>query len=392
MSVATVWMVATTLLLAGMAVMVRVNRRRAPRLEQAPAVLGRPRVSLLVPARNEADNLRRNLPAWLEQDWPELEILVLDDESTDDTAAVLESFRLAHPDRLRILGGASLPAGWLGKNWACQQLAEAAGGEVLLFVDADVDARPDAVRRSLGWLQAAGAGAVTVLPRQRTGSWAEDALVPGVMHLPILGLLPLWRTAGSLDPATVVANGQWLMLRREAWQEAGGHAAVRGEVVEDMALGRRLRAAGWRVWPLLAPAAVHVRMYAGGRAVWEGFAKNLAGLFGWRSGAIVAALAVWSVLFVLPWLLLPFAPMAALPALLATIWLRAEIAGLRLAPRRAAWLHPVAAFLLPLLLLDSWRRMHGGRVAWKGRRLPAMGAGRRARTFLKPTAARSEAP
>src|SRR5690606_308694 len=112
--------------------------------------------------------------------------------------------------RLRLLRGRPLPAGWLGKSWACHQLAEAARGEVLVFCDADVTVHPGALPRTIAAMERAEAGALTALPRQRLGTWAESAVVPLVAHLPVLALLPLPLVPRVRAPSLSMANGQWL--------------------------------------------------------------------------------------------------------------------------------------------------------------------------------------
>lgn len=346
------------------------NALTAPRLERAGEPADAPPVSVLVPARDEAENLRGMLPLLLRQAYPDYEVLVLDDRSHDDTAAVARALA-ADDARLRLLPGEPLPAGWLGKNWACHQLARAARGELLLFCDADVFARPDALPRTVALLRRERADAVTAIPRQIFSGWAEAAVIPLVLHLPVLALLPL-RLVGRLpSPSLSMANGQWLAFRREAYDAVGGHAAVRGEVVEDVALGRRVKAAGLRLVAAVAPGPLAVHMYTGLSEVREGFRKNLYPLLGGRPPGFAAAMLCALLALVYPWAaalagersaLLPLALLAALRALGALTFRHGW---------RSVLLHPAGSLLAPAIALGSFRAHRRGALRWKGRDLPA---------------------
>lgn len=369
--------------LLAMAVIAGRNLRRAPRMSKAGRPWGRPSVSLLIPARNEEANLRRTLATWRSSAWPDLEILILDDGSTDDTADIIDA--AARLDaRVRRLAGRPVPPGWLGKPWACAQLGEAARGDVLIFLDADVEIHPRAVAETVAAMQRRGAGAVTGLPRQILGSFAERAIVPLVMHGPIFASLPLDWSARDLRPSSVVANGQWLAVRRDAWAAIGGHRAVADRILDDMELGRALRAAGFRVVPLVAGDRLAVRMYDGARSVAAGFGKNLAGLVGWRFGPVALAAAVWTWLAITPWIGLALGRPTAAPAVLLLLAIAAFVArqGLAVGAGPLAWM-PGLAFV-PVLALVSWFRIRFGLARWKGRPLPRQD---RPSSFVSPRSA-----
>jgi len=345
------------------------NLLAAPRLERAGNPRAFPPVSLLVPARNEAVNLRETLPALLGLDYPHLEILVLDDGSTDDTAALVDALARASDGRIRRLSGSALPPGWLGKSWACHHLAEAARGEVLVFCDADVTARPDALRNTVAAMESVGAGALTALPRQRLGGWAESAVVPLVAQLPVLALLPLPLVPRVRAPSLSMANGQWLAFTREAYRACGGHAAVRVEVVEDVALGRRVKAAGHRLLPVVSTSLLEVRMYRDAAALREGFGKNLFALTGGRPAPFLAALLLFALVAVHPWAgVMLGAPGALLPlVLLAAV--RTCGALLFRHGLRSVLLHPAGSLLLVGIALESFAGARRGALVWKGRRI-----------------------
>jgi chlorobactene glucosyltransferase len=324
-------------------------------------------VSLLVPARDEAENLRETLPGLLAVAAEGIEVLVLDDASSDGTARLLAAAERESGGGLRRIAGEPLPAGWLGKSWACHQLARAAGGEVLVFCDADVAVRPEAVRRTVGALLAADAGALTALPRHRLGTLAERAVVPLVALLPVLALLPLSLVPRTRAPALSMANGQWIAFTRAAYRASGGHERVRGEVVEDVALARNVKAAGHRLRVVLSTSLLGVRMYRGGAALRDGFGKNLYALAGGRPGSFLVALAVFLLTAVFPWAAAALGVRAALLplALLAAV----RVCGALLF--RHGWasvlLHPAGSLAVAALALESCFRARRGSARWKGR-------------------------
>ncbi|HEX6036585.1 glycosyltransferase [Longimicrobium sp.] len=348
------------------------NLWTAPRLERAGEPDATPKVSLLMPARDEAENLRRTLPSLLAQDYPALEILLLDDRSTDGTGDVARRIASDVGGRLTVLQGAEPPAGWVGKNWACHQLAKVATGEILVFCDADVEAAPAAVRRTVAMLRRHAAGALTALPRQRLEGWAQAAVVPVVAQLPVLALLPMRLIPVVRAPSLSMANGQWLAFTRAAYDACGGHAAVRGEVLEDVALGRRIKAAGHRLVACVAPALLAVRMYGSAREMREGFRKNLYPLLGGRRLSFAFGVALLAFAWLAPFAiaLIGRTRIAFLPLALLLVM---RVAGALLF--RYGWrtvlLHPVGVLMAAALAVESWIRHERGTVTWRGRRVPS---------------------
>lgn len=359
----------STALLAAMLVVAVWNLVAAPRLERAGAPARHPAVSLLIPARNEALNLVENLPAFLRLRYPALEILVLDDASEDGTAALVDGHRAEFGGTLKLLSGRPLPDGWMGKAWACHQLAGAATGEVLVFCDADVTARPEALARTIAAMERAGAGAATVIPRQRLEGWMQSAVVPLVAHLPVAALLPLALVPRVRAPSLSMANGQWLAFTREAYADCGGHAAVRGDVVEDVALGRRVKSAGHRLLPLVSTSLVEVRMYRDADALREGFTKNVYALAGGRPAPFAAALAVFALTAVYPWIGALLGVPGALGALAALAVVRTCGALLFRHGWKSVLLHPVGSVVLVAIALRSYAGARRGTLRWKGRRI-----------------------
>ncbi|MEZ4235954.1 MAG: glycosyltransferase [Myxococcota bacterium] len=285
---------------------------------RAPAAGGAvPRVSALVPARDEAATIEACVRALLAE--PVAEVLVYDDGSTDDTASRVAALAAADP-RVRLLSGVPLPAGWVGKPHACHRLAEAATGEVLLFVDADTRLLPGALAR----LCADDADLVTVFPGQRIGSLGEGLVVP-LLHLTYLSWLPLALVRRTRDPRVLAANGQVLRVTRAAYDRVGGFAAVRDQIVDDMALCRAAKAAGLRVAFVPGEELATCRMYASAGEAWRGFSKNLYPGLGSPLLALVVA-GLYTACFVAPWVLLPLWPGPAAAGVACNLAQRALIA------------------------------------------------------------------
>jgi hypothetical protein len=320
-------------------------------------------VSLLVPARDEAARIGACLTALLaQQHLRAVELLVLDDGSTDATAAVARSVGGA----VTVLTGTPLPPGWLGKPHACQELAEKARGRVLVFVDADVVVAADGICRAVRQLRSAGLGLVSPYPRQRTGSWLE-VLVQPLLQWSWLTFLPLRLAERPTSPASMTAaNGQLLVVDADVYRSVGGHAAVRGEVVEDVALARAVKHAGHGAGVTDGTPLAECRMYDGPRALVAGYRKSLWSAFGGPAGAVVTS-ALLVVLYVVPWLLIAATPVA---------WVAAAagpagrlVSALRTGGRPvvAAALHPLSVLAVVVLVVMSLLARSRGALEWKGR-------------------------
>lgn len=329
------------------------------------------RVSALVPARNEADTIETTVRALLAQHPAVYEVVVCDDGSTDATPEILRRLQ-AEDDRLRVISGVPLPEGWIGKPHACHQLAEAARGDRLVFVDADVTLAPDGIARLLAVSDDLEADLVTAVPRQETGSFTERLVLP-LLHLTYTSWLPLPLIWSTQDPRFLAANGQLLAIRRDALAALGGFASIRTEIVDDMALTRRAKAAGLRVGFADGHDMASCRMYGSGDEVWSGFSKNLYEGLGNRPAALVGVMALYFIAFVLPYLALaasPWVPALLWPAgygVLANVLLRAMLAQRFEQPLLGAVLHPLAVLVLLGIATNSWWWTRKGTLHWAGR-------------------------
>jgi chlorobactene glucosyltransferase len=257
-----------------------VNHFTVRRFDQYPLAKVLPRVSVLVPARNEEANIAACVSSLLAQDYPDFEVIVLDDGSSDRTPDILARLLRQEP-RLKVLDGTPLPEGWLGKHWACRQLDLAATGELLLFVDADTRHTPDMLTASVSALQAESADLVSAFPHEEVLSLGERLLVP-IICWGTFTFIPIRLVARLRLASLSVTIGQFMLFRRSAYEAVGGFEAVKAETVDDMQLGRRIINAGLE-WRLLdGTRHVSCRMYRSYRQAVEGLSKTLFAVFDHR--------------------------------------------------------------------------------------------------------------
>lgn len=331
-------------------------------------------ISAIVPARNEESVIAACVESLARQ--PEIgEILVVDDQSTDGTAAILGQLA-AHVPQLRVLQAGPVPAGWVGKNHAISLGAAQARGGWLLFTDADSVHLEGSAARALELAQEWDAALVSFSPEQVTETWWEKALIPYIYCR--LAARFSYKEVNNPDSPAAAANGQYMLMRRDAYEAIGGHASVAAEILEDVAIARRVKSAGYRIWFGSGNSIVRVRMYRSFGAMWEGWRKNLYPLMGGSPAAMAGEL-LSSVPWVPFFLLLLFVPSGYLWHVLAALGL------LLLLGRHAAYAamlarnqYPVSRILyyVPAVLLyggvlvGSWRTHGRGRVTWKGREYP----------------------
>lgn len=366
-----------TAVLAVLLAITAVNVWSFPRLHlepPPPADNKLPRVSLLIPARNEEAVIASTLENALAQDYPEMEILVLDDRSEDRTADAVAALA-RQTDRVRLLCGQDLPSGWTGKNWACKQLADAAHGDLLIFTDADVRWHAGALASVVAAQAALDADLLTIWPTQITHTWGERLTVP-LMAMVVLAYLPVKLAHDFYHPLTAAANGQCMTFRRAAYDTVGGHAAVRNAIVEDMQLARRIKAAGLHLRMADGAGLLSCRMYRDGRAAIDGYTKNILAGHGNRVSLLaLSTLFHWTV-FLFPWVwfaagsswTLPGWPIWPLGLVAAGITVRTVTAQSTHQRTEDALLTPVSVMLFTWIAARAihWRMRYGG-VLWKGR-------------------------
>jgi glycosyltransferase involved in cell wall biosynthesis len=368
---------------------------QAPRLQAQARPLAQGSLTVVVPAYNEAANIAACIGSLLASapPCPEWRVLLVDDDSSDATAAIARATAAAsgaNAGRFSLLEAGPRPSGerWVGKNWACSRAMEQVQSEWVLFVDADVRLQPTALQRALGQAVDEGADLLSLAPRLTCGCLAEWMVQPIMASLLGLGF-PINAANDPADP-TAFAAGPFMLFRGTAYGAIGGHRALAGEVVEDLALARRIKGSGFRLRYLLGLDALDLRMYEDFAALWEGWSKN------WFSGLdrslakALGAAAVVVLLFSGPWLLAPAAAISLallreqaelqLPLLaalaLALLGIGLQL-GLRLwtlrafqLPLRHWWLMGTGGLVVGVLGPTSvWRTLSGRGWSWKGRSL-----------------------
>jgi hypothetical protein len=328
-------------------------------------------VTVVLPVRDEAEQVGGCLAALLDQRGIEdLTVVVVDDGSTDGTADVVRA--VADP-RIRLVAAGPPPPGWLGKPHACAVGAATAAGDegILAFIDADVRLFPDALAGAVAVLERHGLDLVSPWPRPIARGLAERLVQPLVPWL-WATTLPVRIAERSPRPSLAAATGQFLVLPRAAYERSGGHGAVRGEVLEDIALLRAVKRSGGRGGPIDGSRLAACRMYDGWPALRDGYAKSLWGAVGGSSVASSAAAAFLTAVWVLPAFAALRGSRAGLAGYAAGVAGRGVVAGATGSrPWPDALAHPVSVLVLDLLMVRSLIGHRRGTLTWRGRHLPA---------------------
>ena len=346
------------------------NAVTAPMLKKAGECRDRPRVSVLIPARNEEANIGACIEGFLSQNYDNFEIRVLDDQSTDRTGAIIEKFDEQYPE-VQVLRGKPLPAGWLGKNWACHQLSQHADGEILIFTDADNRPAPEAIANTVAYMQKFEIGLLSAFPEKVTVTLAEKLVVP-VVDMFVYAGLPLWLTYFSRSPSLAAASGLWIAFTREAYQQIDGHQAVSNQIVEDVELSRLGKKKGIRILTSAGTGVVCCRMYHSFGEVWSGFSKNLFGLVRYKTLPFFVLTLILFTMCVLPYITIWFEPFMQLSliAISMNVVMRVVLALKYKHPFfTSVVLHPLSVLATLLIGINSFYQVKRGRLAWKGRQI-----------------------
>ncbi len=352
-------------------------RLYAPPPPVGELTLGPPRISVLIPARNEEATIRGAVASVLESQGVELEVVVLDDHSEDGTGSLVLEMS-TWDSRVRLEEAPPLPAGWCGKQHACWVLSRLARNPILVFIDADVRLSPDALARMAAFLTSKGADLASGIPRQETGSILEALIIP-LVHFILLGFLPLGRMRRGRDPRFAAGCGQLFITTREAYDRSGGHDAIRATLHDGIKLPRAYRTAGLSTDLFDATGLASCRMYSDPRALWSGLAKNA------REGLAAPRLIVPMTVILLGGQVLPLGFLALALAGWPQAWPVMAIPILALATASAlmprflaaarfrqsylgATLHPLGVLFLIVIQWYAFGRDRLGRpVSWRGR-------------------------
>lgn len=329
-------------------------------------------VSVLIPMRNETKNVGSLIKNLKETSYSNIEFILYDDDSTDDTAQKAE-FLIAHDRRFKLLKGKNLPNDWKGKPHACFELAKVAKGEILLWIDADVVIKPKTISALVATMEKNDLDALSGFPKFKTASFLEALLTP-LLHFFIHMHLPIQLANSQKLIAATAASGAFIAIRRNAYEAIGGHQAVKNEVVEDVALFRAIKKAGFRANLVQIADDVSCSMYGNAKETWQGFEKNCFKAFNesYRMASIVIAfyclyfvatipLTIYAI-FAQSWLLL-------IPII--SVTLQRLISDIKAKQVNIYTLFmPLSAFMYCLLLLTTMvKKMNHKKTLWKGREI-----------------------
>jgi len=347
-----------------------------------------PYASILIPARNEEQNIEKCIQLACKQAYSNYEVIVLDDNSTDSTPEILARLKKMYPGLLRTLQGKEKPEGWLGKPWACSQLAENCKGEYILFIDADVFMNSSCLKRIVSTFQKYQLDFLTVWPRQILVTFWEQTLIPLVYHALVTHLpsvyvyrRPRWMPSGLHNKTRTLfsaACGQCMAFTRQSYQQINGHKAVKMDIVEDVSLSRIVRSNGMTMRMFEGTGQVECRMYQNEKEIRSGFKKNFFAGFGYSYSFFIASALLHLIVFILPFVILPISLLAQHP-----IWFFLSVAAVSLILLQrlmlSVWFgwnplfsltHPVAVLWFQSLgAITLFDRFRGRRPSWKGREI-----------------------
>lgn len=342
-----------------------------------------PLISICIPARNEENNIRRCVEAALNQDYPNIEVIVLDDRSTDATLTQLKEIA-SRDSRLLPISGSDLPEGWAGKPHALYQASAVARGEWLCFVDADTFLKPEAISSCYAKALETEADLFTVMTDQILGSFWEKVVMPLVMTALSVGFSP--RKVNDPNRRDAVANGQFILIKRSIYNLIGGHEKVKDQIVEDKAISEQVKWNGHRLVVADGMQLVRTRMYTSMPGMWEGWTKNI--YLGLRDhvgmlllGAFGASLGLIAALFLPVWPLMGLIwyvksdEWMALVVILESLLIWGYLLYYRMVIARKmnispwyAWTTPLGAGIFAAMMLTSaWKVISGQGVTWRGR-------------------------
>jgi chlorobactene glucosyltransferase len=352
-------------------------------VEPTPPPSNPPLISVCVPARNEERNIRKCVEAILKQDYPNFEVIVLDDRSTDVTLEILRQIA-AQNDKLKIISGSDLPKGWAGKPHALHQASAVARGEWLCFIDADTFLAPETLSACYAKALGTQADMFTIMTFQILGSFWEKVVMPLVMTALSVGFSP--RKVNDPDRKDAIANGQFILIKRSVYDAIGGHASVKDNIVEDKAISEQVKWNGYRLIVADGMKVARTRMYTSLPEMWEGWTKNI--YLGLRDQPGLVALGVFGAfLAVMASLFLPIWPLLgllwyfngggwmAIAVISEALLLWAYLIHVRARVARNMEISPWYALTTPLgagvfgamMFTSAWKVVTRKGVTWKGR-------------------------
>jgi len=341
-----------------------------------------PKLSVLVAAKNEEKNIERCLRSLVAQDYPDLEIIAVNDRSTDRTEAIMDRLAAESGGRLKVIHIRELPSDWLGKPHALFEGQKQAAGQYLMFTDADCFFQcPDALRIGVQFAREKQVDLLSIMPVSETSTFWERVLQPVCSGILIVWFRPEWVN----DPGRKVAyaNGAYMLFTRECYDRVGGHTVVREYLMEDLAFSRLVKGGGMRLYVVPNRDLYRVRMYEGFKATFNGWSRIFYGAFA-RASMIVGALAMLTIMSLLPYLVLLVALGAAIIKnwdMATRSWHAFAWSGVAILAQQSvlfrfypamgtrwyrALAYPLGAGVAFFILLNSLKKILGGPIVWRG--------------------------
>lgn len=335
-----------------------------------------PFISILVPARNEEINIRGCVTSLLEQDYPNYEVIILNDSSEDKTGEILNEIQAGYR-KLKIVQGKPLEEGWTGKTYACKQLAGEAKGDWLLFTDADTRHQPGSLRGAIYVALERDSDLLTIFPKMIMKSLSEKLLMPMLFFIAFV-LLPFYFVDKKGYTKFAIGVGPFMLFKRSAYDKIGGHASVRNAIVEDIWLSRKIKEHGLKLAAADGQSLCSVRMYRNFKEIWNGFSKNIFAGFNFSAPLLFTVNFLYLILFFLPFVFLIMYPALdyqtkTIPVLVLIQVIILYLIRILLAIKFklgfvSTLLHPLGALTVPVIAFNSWRWIAAGKGAkWKGR-------------------------
>jgi len=334
-----------------------------------------PFVSVLIPARNEEDNIEICVNSLYNQEYPHYEVIVLNDHSTDRTGEILSELKNKY-SALKIIDGAELPAGWIGKSFACHQLEKAASGEWLLFTDADTFHHSNSIRTGIESAITNNSDLLSVVPYQITKTLSEKLVIP-ILHFITFSLLPFYFLEKKSTKQFSIAIGQYMLFKKTSLEKIGGYESVKNEMVEDLSMGKLIKKNDLQLILINGIEMVRCRMYRNFEQVWEGFSKNIFAGLGFSIIGMTFTITLYLIFFIMPfyWAVYflvsqGFSSIALICLSQAAInyFIRFGLSFKYKLSFISSMLHPFGVLTVILITLNSWRLIaFSSGPSWKGR-------------------------
>lgn len=260
----------------------------------------KPFISVLIPVRNEEENIEQCVKSVLEQSYDNYELIVLNDNSTDKTDEILS--RISNP-RFQYKIGKEKPEDWVGKNFACHQLYQSAKGEYLLFIDADTKLEKNALSGIISFTEKYNPDLVSLMPKEEAGTFWEKIIIP-MLHFTVLTLLPMPLVEHTKKESLTMSNGQFMFFKKSFYDFIGGHESLKNKIVEDVWLGRKVKKSGGKLIFANGTDIISCRMYTSYNEIVEGFSKNIFPGLSFSLFGVVFVVLMYSSLYLLPFLLI----------------------------------------------------------------------------------------